>query len=128
MANSNLVEKVNAITHNWKQANGRVGTMPIEVGKTYSIDIANPFDETASYDALKTIEGANISVSAFCRRGNGLDFERKQTLKETFESLLVDEANKENELITFRVVGVSERKTIYNGQENLTRLYTLERV
>ena len=130
MANNEktLIERVNSVKHNWKQANGRVGIMPIEKGKTYSINITNPFDENASYDAFKTVEGANISVSAFCRRGNGLDFERKTTTKETVESLLLAEANAGNELITFTVVGETTRRSIYNGEETLTRLYTLQRV
>ena len=129
MANErNLREKVQSIRHNWKQANGRVGIMPIEKGKTYSIDITNPFDETASYDALKTIEGANISVAAFCRRGNGLDFERKGTTKETLEAFLLSEAEQGNETITFTVVNENARKTMYNGVESITHMYTLQRV
>ena len=129
MANNEktLVERVNAVQHNWKQGERRVGNMPLEKGKTYSINITSPFDEDASYDAFKTIEGANISVSAFCRRGNGLDFERKPTMKETVESLLLAEANAGNELITFTVVDETSRRSIYNGEETLTRLYTLQR-
>ena len=129
MANEkNLKEKVQSISHNWKQANGRVGIMPMEKGKTYSIDITNPFDETASYDAIKTIEGANISVAAFCRRGNGLDFERKETTKETFEAFLLSEAEQGNEVVTFTVINEIARRTMYNGVESITHMYTLQRV
>ena len=89
----NLKEKVQSVQHNWKQSNGRVGIMPIEKGKTYSINIIDPFDESASYDALKTIEGANISVAAFCRRGNGLDFERKETTQKGMKQPTVHKGN-----------------------------------
>ena len=124
----NLSEKVKSVAHNWRQSNGRVGIMPMEKGKTYSIDITSPFDESASYDAIKTIEGANISVAAFCRRGNGLDFERKETTKETFETFLLSEAERGNEVVTFTVVNEIARRTIYNGVESITHMYTLQRV
>ena len=129
MANEKkLKEKVQSVQHNWRQSNGRVGVIPLEKGKTYTIDITDPFDESASYDAIKTIEGANISVSAFCRRGNGLEFERKETTKETFEAFILSEAEKGNEVITFTVVNEIARRTMYNGIENITHMYTLQRV
>lgn len=129
MANEkNLKEKVKSVDHTWRQSNGRVGIMPIEKGKTYSINITDPFDESATYDALKTIEGANISVAAFCRRGNGLDFERKETTKQTLEAFLLSEAEQGNEIVTFTVVSENSRRTIYNGVESITHMYTLQRV
>ena len=129
MANEKkLKEKVQSVQHNWRQSNGRVGVIPLEKGKTYTINITDPFDESASYDAIKTIEGANISVSAFCRRGNGLEFERKETTKETFEAFILSEAEKGNEVITFTVVNEIARRTMYNGIENITHMYTLQRV
>ena len=129
MANEkSLKEKVQSVQHSWRQSNGRVGVIPLEKGKTYTINITSPFDESASYDAIKTIEGANISVSAFCRRGNGLDFERKETTKETFETFLLSEAEQGNEVVTFTVVNEIARRTMYNGVENITHMYTLQRV